>query len=63
MHVLIASFRATPRPETAAWRADEVEFRSVEFDMEAEKAAEYIRRRAAGHAGWRVLVRPPVIAP
>lgn len=58
MHATIAAFRASPPPGAAAWRADEVEFRSLAFDVAPEDAADSIRRFARAHAGWKVLTGP-----
>jgi len=63
MHVMIAAFREKPPSGTAAWRPDEVEFRSLAFDVEAGEAAGVVRRYAAAHPDWQVLTVPAVIAP
>lgn len=59
MHVMIAAFRASPPPGTGDWRPDEVEFRSLAFDVEAAEAARVIRRYAAAYEGWEVLTLEP----
>ncbi|HXT01951.1 MAG TPA: hypothetical protein VN915_14850 [Elusimicrobiota bacterium] len=62
MHALIAGFRASPPAGTADWRPDEVEFRSMAFDVDAREAADSIRRYAQAHEGWMVLTDPAGIS-
>lgn len=61
MHVLIAELRHSPPPETASWLPDEVEYRSLAFDLEREEAKDYIRRYAAARSGWKVYTAGEVI--
>lgn len=63
MHMMIASFRASPPAGTAAWKPDEVEFRSLAFGLEVEEAKRSMRRYAAAHPGWKVFTDPEVAGP
>lgn len=63
MHVTIAAFRASPPPGAAEWLPDEVEFRSLAFELTVPEAAEAVRRYASAHAGWTVLTDPALIGP
>lgn len=61
MHVLIVRFRESPPRGTASWLPDEVEYRSLAFDLDVEEAAACIRRYAAAQTGWKVLTASEVI--
>jgi len=58
MHAAIADFRASPPPGTAFWKPEDVEFRSLAFDVAADKARAVIRLYAAAHPDWKVLTEP-----
>ena len=62
MHALIASLRTSPPAETRSWGPhDEVEYRSLEFELDATDAVDYIERYAAVREGWRVVKAERII--
>ena len=62
MSELIAGFRGAPPSETRGWRFDEgVAYRSLEFGLNAEDAAAFIRRYAATQRGWRIITLERII--
>ena len=63
MHVMISAFRAAPPAGTESWLPDEVEYRSLAFDVELEQAEGIVRRYAAAQEGWKVRTSREIIAP
>jgi hypothetical protein len=62
MNALIASFRAAPPAEMRSWEPqDAVEYRSHEFELDAEDAPGCIERYAAAREGWRILTADRII--
>jgi hypothetical protein len=61
MNALIAKLRVAPLPAMASWGHDGVQYRSLEFEVDAAEAAGYIERHAATRAGWRVMAADRII--